>query len=209
MNRMARVEFDDIFFRRETLLTADDHADIECSDCIGCENSCCRELSASITLDSYDMALLKKGLTKSFDEFLAENLVELRLINGAVVPILGNKPDKSECVFLREGGRCSIHPYRAGICRMYPLARLWQGNGNFAYYLQPGECTHRATKSTKVADWLGYEDTEAYEKEVKAYHARLKEYRMQYISARTPEEKQKIQENFFNRNFREDTDELQ
>ena len=206
---MGRVEFDDIFFRRETLLTADDHADIECNDCIGCENSCCRELSSSITLDSFDMALLKRGLGKSFDELLEENLSEFKMINGAPVPILGNKPDKSECVFLREDGRGSIHPYRAGICRMYPLARLWQGNGNFAYYLQPGECTHRTTKSTKVADWLGYEDMEAYEKEIKAYHARLKEHRMQYISATAQEDRYRIQENFCNRNFREDMYELQ
>lgn len=199
---MARIDFDEVFLRREKLLTAEDHADIECSDCVGCENSCCRELSAQITLDSFDMALLKEGLDKTFDELLAEGLIELRLINGAEVPILGNKPDKRECIFLKDDGRCNIHPFRAGICRMYPLARLWQGNGNFAYYLQPGECTHRTVKSTRIADWLGYPNMEKYESEVKAFHARLKEYRLAYVTEPDPDRKICIREDFFDSNYR-------
>ena len=199
---MGSYDFDDIFFRKETLLTAEDYADIECNDCVGCENSCCRELSGAITLDSWDMALLKKGLGKSFDELLEEKLITLRYINGAVVPTFALKKDKKECVFLRDDGRCSIHPWRAGICRMYPVARMWQGNGRFSYYLQPGECVHRSTARTKISDWLGYEDVKTYEAEISAYHLRLQEYRTQYAAERGPKELARIRERFFDANFR-------
>ena len=199
---MGKIDFDELFFRKETLLTCEDYADIECNDCVGCENSCCREISAQITLDSFDVALLKEGLGKSFDEMLDEGLIALKYINGAVVPIFANKEDRHECIFLRDDGRCSIHPWRAGICRMYPVARMWQENGKFAYYLQPGECVHRSTARTKISDWLGYEDIKAYEKSISEYHIRLLKYRSDFQQARTAEEREMIKESFFDENFR-------
>ena len=29
--------------------------------------------------------------------------------------------DSESCTFLDENGRCSIHPFRPGICRLFPL----------------------------------------------------------------------------------------
>lgn len=199
---MNKFDVDDFLTRREQLLSAYDYADIECNDCIGCENSCCREISGEITLDSWDIALLKEGLGKTFDELISEGRITINEVNGAAVPIFASKPDKKECVFLKDDGRCSIHPYRAGICRMYPLARLWQGNGNFAYYLQKGECVHRTTARTRVSDWLGYSDVSQYESAVRVYHAALKEYRMKYVCSPDPDERKKIMEDFFDSNFR-------
>lgn len=196
------MDFDELLNRRERLLSAEDYADIECSDCIGCEKCCCRDLTERVTLDAFDIKLLSKGLGKSFDELVNDGQIEIVEVNAVPVPAFANKAEKGECVFLSGEGRCTVHPYRAGICRMYPLARLWQENGNFAYYLQQDECTHRTVKSTKVSDWLGYGDYKAYEQAVKKYHAELKEYRIEYYREADPEKKRKITEDFFDRNFR-------
>lgn len=194
-------DLDDFFLRDEELMSADDEAELESSDCIGCTN-CCRELSAAITLDAWDMALLKEGLGLTFDELVQKGFVSFIEEGKALVPIFGNKPDKKECVFLGDDGRCSIHPYRAGICRMYPLARLWRADGRFSYYLQKGECEHRKREKTLIANWLGYPDTEKYESTIRAYHLALKDYREACALARSEEELKQIREAFISEYFR-------
>lgn len=194
-------DLDDFFTREEELLGADDEAELECSDCLGCTN-CCRELSAAITLDAWDVALLKEGLHLSFDEMVEKGYISFTEQGKALLPIFGNKPDRSECIFLGEDGRCSIHPYRAGICRMYPLARLWRADGRFSYYLQRGECEHRKREKKLISEWLGYPDTAAYEQTISAYHLRLNAYREQCVCARTDEELSRIRQQFISDNFR-------
>ena len=124
-------DLDDFFTSDIEYLAASDEAAVVCNDCLGCTN-CCRELSAAIRLDSWDIAVLRAGLHKTFDELISDGCISIQTEDKVALPIFANKPDKKECVFLGDNGRCSIHPYRAGICRMYPLARMWHDNGTFS-----------------------------------------------------------------------------
>jgi len=194
-------DLDDFFNDNNIYLQASDMAQVVCNDCRGCTN-CCRELSAAITLDAWDMKMLTEGLEKSFDELLEEGSIALAVSDGVLLPIFGNKKDRAECVFLGDDGRCTIHSYRAGICRMYPLARRWKADGNFAYYLQKGECPNRTGEEMTVSEWLGYDDIYAYEQAIRAYRLRLNEYRRACAAAKDGSELEMIRRKFLNDNFR-------
>ena len=82
-----------------------------------------------------------------------------------------------ECVFLDENGRCSVHSARPGICRMFPLARLYHEDGSFSYFIQEGECSKPTGVKIKISKWLGYKDIRAYEAFVRRYHDALRDLR--------------------------------
>lgn len=73
------------------------------------------------------------------------------------------------CPYLGEDGRCSIHAFRPGICRLYPLGRSWE-NGDFRYILQVNECTHCTGTKIKVKKWLGVPNLGAYEDFCRDWH---------------------------------------
>ena len=70
--------------------------------------------------------------------------------------------------FLTEEGRCGIHPFRPGICRLFPLGRYYEENG-FRYFLQVHECQKENRAKVKVKKWLDTPDLKKYE----TYIARL------------------------------------
>ena len=61
------------------------------------------------------------------------------------------------CVFLNEGGRCSIHAFRPGICRLFPLGRIYDEHG-LAYFLQSDGCVKTNRTKVKVSKWLDTPD---------------------------------------------------
>lgn len=56
---------------------------------------------------------------ENFDTLLA-NYLELNVVDGMVLPNLKMAGEEEACLFLK-GGRCSIHGYRPGICRLFLL----------------------------------------------------------------------------------------
>ena len=80
------------------------------------------------------------------------------------------------CPYLGEDGRCSIHDFRPGICRLYPLGRSWE-NGDFRYILQVNECTHCSGSKMKVKKWLGIPNLPAYEAYCRDWHSLLEKVR--------------------------------
>ena len=104
-----------------------------CDDCQGCF-ACCCGMGSSIVLDPYDMHRLTRGLGQTAAQLLADKL-ELNVVDGIVQPNIrmGGKCD-GRCGFLNAGGRCSIHPYRPGICRLFPLGRYYDEDGSFQYF---------------------------------------------------------------------------
>lgn len=123
------------------------------ADCHGCEgcSQCCRGMGKSIILDPLDGYRLVKGLYKELQELIG-TAIELNVVDGVILPNLRMAGEKEACSFLNAEGRCSIHAFRPGICRLFPLGRYYE-NGSFQYFLQTGECTRPHTK-VKVSKWI-------------------------------------------------------
>ncbi|MDE6531303.1 MAG: YkgJ family cysteine cluster protein [Lachnospiraceae bacterium] len=132
----------------------EDMVKADCLDCSGC-SKCCQGMGNSITLDPYDIWRLTKGCGLSMEALLADQ-VELSVVDGVILPNLKMTGEKEQCAFLNEKGRCSIHAFRPGICRLFPLGRYYEGD-TFRYFLQTGECLHPKTK-IKVRKWIDTPD---------------------------------------------------
>lgn len=122
----------------------------DCHGCKGC-SKCCQGMGESIILDPYDVYRMTLGLHRSFQEFLSYE-VELNVVDGVILPNLRMVQGKDACAFLNAEGRCSIHSYRPGVCRLFPLGRYYE-NGDFRYFLQIGECVETHSK-VKVSKWI-------------------------------------------------------
>ena len=133
------------------LYKANDMVKADCGGCEGC-SQCCRGMGNSIILDPYDVYRLTTGIGKSMQELLATS-VELNVVDGVILPNLKMQGTREACAYLDAEGRCSIHPYRPGICRLFPLGRHYE-NGGLFYFLQTGECAKENRSKVKVCKWL-------------------------------------------------------
>lgn len=146
------------------------------ADCHGCKNChiCCTGMGNSVVLDPYDMYRMTTGLGETFNRMLSEKKIGLHVVDGLVLPSLSMTQGKEEaCVYLGKDGRCSIHAQRPGICRLFPLGRVYEGE-DFKYFLQTGECNDTTRTKIKVSKWI---DTPMYESNRKfllEWHAFLK-----------------------------------
>lgn len=192
-------EIDENLITGDRLFCPDDPAPLFCNDCAGC-SSCCENSAVMIILDAYDAKKLTEGLNYSFGAMLNLGMIQLQVIDGVVLPGLGTD-ENGVCVFLDENGRCKIHAYRPGICRMFPLARIYHEDGSFSYFVQDGECQNNTGGPVKIREWLGIDDIEAYEKEVRSYHDRLVELRSRCASAPDAQTVTELQTIFLKENF--------
>ena len=144
----------------------------DCHDCQGC-SSCCRGMGSSILLDPLDVHRLRMHLGKSFDELLEEAL-ELRMVDGTILPNLRMAGSREACVFLSGEGRCGIHAARPGICRLFPLGRYYEDR-SFRYFLQVKECKRQNRSKVKVRRWIDMPDFNRYEQFIADWHYFLKD----------------------------------
>lgn len=168
------------------LYTANDLVKAGCNDCAGC-SACCRGMGNSIVLDPLDMHRLCQGLSLPPEEVLSRAL-ELHVVDGLILPNLKMAGAEEACAFLNEEGRCSVHPYRPGICRLFPLGRVYEEE-SFRYFLQTDECKKENRTKVKVKKWLDVPDVAVYERFVCMWHFFLK--RMGELLASGNEEEQK------------------
>ncbi len=151
-----------------------DMAKLGCNDCAGC-SSCCRGMGNTIVLDPYDVWRLTGGLGVSVQQLLAGHL-ELNVVDGIILPNLKLAGDSEQCTFLNDAGRCSIHPYRPGICRLFPLGRYYEEDG-FRYILQLHECEKPNRSKVKIRKWMDTPDMERYDAYIADWHAFLSKLR--------------------------------
>lgn len=151
-----------------------DMAKLGCNDCAGC-SSCCRGMGNTIVLDPYDVWRLTGGLGVPLQQLLAGHL-ELNVVDGIILPNLKLAGDSEQCTFLNEEGRCSIHPYRPGICRLFPLGRYYENEG-FRYILQVHECEKQNRSKVKIRKWMDTPDMERYDAYIADWHAFLSKLR--------------------------------
>lgn len=158
------------------LYNANDMVKAGCNDCKGC-SACCHGMGTSIVLDPFDIWQLTTGLNMSVEELFVQAL-ELNVVEGVILPNLKMQESTSACYFLNEEGRCRIHAIRPGICRIFPLGRLYEQEA-FQYFLQVNECKAVHKTKVKIKHWIDIPDYKRYEAFVSDWHYFLKHYQEQ------------------------------
>lgn len=149
------------------LYTSNDMVKADCYECQGC-SACCRGMGKSIILDPIDLFHLKQATGKDFAGLLNQE-IELNVVDGMILPNLKMDPKTDACPFLDENERCGIHAFRSGICRLFPLGRLYEEEG-FRYFLLTKECKKENRGKVKVKKWLGITNLKAYEQYISDRH---------------------------------------
>lgn len=175
----------------DRLYTARDMAKIGCNGCQGC-SYCCQEMGESVILTPFDICELTRNLGKSFDE-LMEDKIELYMTNGMVMPNLKMAKwtkaygDKEVCGFLNEEGRCSIHAFRPGLCRLFPLGRNYevrqvetedgiQEIKGFQYFIVKDSCPKMNGTKVRIEKWLEIPNLKKNEEFITRWHYFCKDF---------------------------------
>lgn len=153
------------------LYDLNDMVKADCKDCVGC-SACCKGMGNSIVLDPLDVFRLTKGLNCTF-EALIQNQAELNVVDGIVLPSIRMGEKGEACGFLDPQGRCSIHSFRPGICRLFPLGRIYTEEG-IRYFLQIYECAKKNRTKVKVRSFMDNPDGKRYDKFIADWHDFLK-----------------------------------
>lgn len=152
-----------------------DMVKVGCHDCAGC-SQCCRDMGQSILLDPYDVFRLSKNLGVTFQELMIKH-VELHVEDGLILPNLKMTEDADpRCAFLNEQGRCSIHQFRPGICRLFPLGRSYEED-KLKYFLLTDACPIPNKTKMKIGKWLEMPQLVSYEKFLVTWHNFVKRMR--------------------------------
>lgn len=144
-----------------------DMARLACNDCEGC-NACCEQMGTSVILDPMDVWRLTVATGKTFEGLLAD-AIELNVADGMILPNLRMAGEKERCVFLNEEGRCSIHALRPGLCRVFPLGRIYEEQ-KVRYFLQRDACQKKERSKVKIAKWLDAPEQKKYEQFLLSWH---------------------------------------
>lgn len=131
----------------------------DCHGCKGC-HMCCTGMGESIVLNPLDLWRLTKATGHHFQQLLALGKIELRIVDGCILPNLAMNGTGESCCFLDDDGRCSVHGARPDICRLFPLGRVYSDN-DFQFFLQTEECPYPRKTKVKVSKWI---DTPLYER---------------------------------------------
>ena len=101
------------------LYELNDMVKADCQDCAGCHD-CCEGMGDSVVLDPMDVYRLCTNLGKTPQELVSAGLIQFDAMDGNILPHLCMSGKNQCCVFLNEQGRCSIHDFRPGFCRLFP-----------------------------------------------------------------------------------------
>ena len=164
---------------QQKLRAASEMARLPGKSCAGCGN-CCRGMGDTIVLDPWDAAQLSEGLGRPFASML-EREVDLHAEEGLILPHLRMQEETDACAFLQTDGKCAVHPFRPGICRLFPLGRQF-GEGQVRYFFPESECPSAGRVKTQISRWLeipggaaGLKRYEAYKLQWHDFTARMKD----------------------------------
>lgn len=129
-----------------------------CNDCRGCSD-CCRGMGQSILLDPYDIWQLETHLGETFAGLMREK-IELHMEERLILPNLKMQGTAECCGFLNQEGRCGIHAFRPGLCRLFPLGRNYEDR-KLQYFLLEDACPNGGAK-VKIRKWLDVPDSRQY-----------------------------------------------
>lgn len=140
-----------------------------CNDCEGC-SACCANMESTV-LDPWDISRLSFSSGYNWEHMFDEYL-KLTVTDGLILPHLNMDNADNRCIFLDENGRCSVHEYRPGVCRLFPLGRVYEEDG-FYYFLQTKECKKERRSKIKIEKWLGIPQLVLYEAYICKWHKLL------------------------------------
>ena len=149
------------------LLGPEDMARLGSGDCSGC-SACCKGMGTSAVLDPIDIFRMCQGLETTFEQLLAEK-IELNVVDGLILPNLKMDSRTDACGFLGDDERCRIHPFRPGVCRLFPLGRYYEDR-SFRYFLQIYECKKENRTKIKIKKWMDMPDLKTYDQYVCDWH---------------------------------------
>jgi Fe-S-cluster containining protein len=149
------------------LYSVNDLVETSCNGCKGLA-SCCHGMGNSIILDPYDIYQLNVKLGITFEQLL-DGKIELNIVDGIILPNLKMTEASEGCAFLSDNGKCTIHSYRPGICRIFPLGRYYE-NHDFKYFLQTNECNNDSKTMVKVSKWIDIPDIKNYQQFLINWH---------------------------------------
>lgn len=162
----------------EKQFTSRDMVKIGCHDCQGCF-SCCQGMGDTVVLNPYDVYELEKHLGKSFEELMQKEIA-LHTQKGMILPHVSMETEKETCIFLNEQGRCSIHSFRPGLCRLFPLGRNYdypeqdsnlEGDAiGFHYFVLENACPKKDKTKVKIDKWLGVSRLSTHEAFILSWH---------------------------------------
>ena len=162
----------------EKQFTSRDMAKIGCHDCQGCF-SCCQGMGDTVVLNPYDVYELEKHLGKTFEKLMQKEIA-LHTENGMILPHISMETEKETCIFLNEQGRCSIHSFRPGLCRLFPLGRNYdypeqdenlEGDAiGFHYFILEEACPKKDKTKVKIDKWLGVSRLSTHEAFILTWH---------------------------------------
>ena len=166
--------------------TSKDMAKLHSEACHGC-GDCCRGMGDTIRLDPYDMHLLSEGLGKAPADLLEEGRIALSEEEGLILPHLVMSEKTGACCFLSEDSGCRIHPFRPGLCRLFPLGREYDaGTRSFRYFVVPEGCDMPGKIKVRIDRWLGVPDIRQYEAFISDWHFFLKDVKAALKGAGDP-----------------------
>lgn len=171
------------------LYELNDMLKLSCQDCAGCF-ACCEGMGSSVVLTPYDVFELERNLGVTFEQLMQEK-IELGISDGMILPNLKMAGEREVCGFLNEEGRCSIHTFRPGICRLFPLGRQY-GESKINYIFLEHACPKPNKTKVKIKKWLGIPDIEQNENFLLNWH-KLKKQAIE-LMARTREQRLHTQE---------------
>ena len=162
----------------QKLYDNNDMVKVGCHDCKGCSD-CCQDMGQSIWIDPYDAYQLTQNLGKTFEELLARE-IEFHVEDGLILPNIRMAGESvPKCSFLNEEGRCSVHDFRPGFCRLFPLGRNYE-DGKLTYFLLDGACPVSNKSKMKVNKWLNVPRIKEYEAFLVEWHTLTKFLRQFY-----------------------------
>lgn len=164
---------------------------VGCQDCKGC-HACCQGMGESILLDPYDFYQLQLATGLGFAQ-LMQDKIALTVEEGVILPVLKMQEQTDACAFLNEAGRCSIHAYRPGLCRLFPLGRNYDEQG-LRYFLLEDACQIPNRTKVKVKKWLEIPELSQYETFLVSWHALRKDL-MAYVKQNSVKEAEMKQVN--------------
>lgn len=153
-----------------------DMARLSCDDCEGC-HACCEGMGDSIILDPLDVWRLLEATGKTMEQLLGSQ-IDLGVEGGMILPHLRMMGQEEHCAFLNENGRCSIHPFRPGLCRLFPLGRVYEEQ-EIRYFLQTEACRKKNRTKVKISKWLDTPEQKKYSRFLLEWHSLRKKTEQQ------------------------------